>query len=74
MKGMRMSENISDEAFSALCNVLMEADPWGYSVERGPIEDLVDSEARERGYCDWIEALHKFTPDMHRSTKGDDND
>ena len=56
-----MAELISDDAFESLINVLMEADPWPYSVNRDPLTDLADSESRERGFCDWIEALHKFS-------------
>lgn len=57
---MKIRERLLDDEFSTLINVLMEADPWPYSVPRNPLEDLADSEARERGFCDWIEALHEF--------------
>ena len=56
-----MTERLSDHEFSDMMAVFMEADPWPYSVGRDNIENLLNSEARERGFCDWIEALHKFT-------------
>ena len=55
-----MNPRLKDDEFSDLLNLFMEADPWPYSVGRENIENLLDDEARERGFCDWIEALHKF--------------
>lgn len=63
----RTAERLDDDAFISLLNMLMEADPWPYSINRDPIENLLDSEARARGYCDWIEALHQFMPPSPRS-------
>ena len=52
---------MSDEGFSCLCELLMVSDPWPLScVAERYLKEEADREARKRGFCDWIEAYHKF--------------
>lgn len=45
-------------AYRALLSIFMEADPWPFSTERKPIEELLDKEAQSRGFEDWVDAYH----------------
>lgn len=49
---------IPDDVFVPLLTVLMEADPWPFSVNRDPIEDFANEQSRLRGHDDWIAAWH----------------
>ena len=55
-----ITQRVPDDAFAALLSMFIEADPWNFYIDRTPIEDFLDMVSRERGYCDWIEALHRF--------------
>jgi hypothetical protein len=53
-----LATRLHDDEFTALLNVLMEADPWAFTGNRDVIEKMLDAESRARGYGDWIEAIH----------------
>ena len=49
---------MNDDAFRILMALVMVNDPWPLQAGKGEIDDLLDDEARRRGFCDWIEAYH----------------
>ena len=52
------AEVLNDDAFRILMALVMVNDPWPLQAGKGEIDDLLDDEARRRGFCDWIEAYH----------------
>ena len=59
---------MTDIQFRALLDLTMVSDPWPLEYGKDDIDDLLDGEARERGYSGWVPAYHDFdhpgmTPD-----------
>lgn len=51
----------SAQEFGALMNLMMVSDPYpNASVEETRLKDMLNEEARVRGYDDWIDAYHAF--------------
>lgn len=53
--------------FRALLDLFMCSDPWpvvdhGDGDGHDTIENLLNTEAKSRGYTDWIDAYHTFKP------------
>ena len=47
--------------FRYLMDLLMVSEPWPLSdISHNCLINMVDSEAKERGYSDWITAYHEF--------------
>ena len=57
---MRRKENMTDDAFKVLMALVMVSDPWPLQTGHGDVTDLLDDEARARGFCDWIAAYHAW--------------
>jgi hypothetical protein len=51
---------MSDEQFRVLMSLVMVSDPWPLQVGKSDIDELLDDEARFRGFCDWIAAYHAW--------------
>lgn len=51
---------MSDEQFRVLMSLVMVSDPWPLQIGHSEMNDLLDDEARQRGFCDWIEAFHEW--------------
>ncbi len=55
---------MSDKEFIAFMDLLMCSDPWPVVSEQDSQDvliELAESEARKRGYRDWISAHHYFS-------------
>lgn len=51
---------MNNNEFKSLLNVMMVADPWiANDEDRENIVQLLNREAEERGYEDWVEAYHE---------------
>ena len=57
-----LSQLCNDDCFCVLLELCMVSDPWPLSHGHEIFTDFLDDEARRRGFCDWIEAYHKFIP------------
>ncbi|KKL75605.1 hypothetical protein LCGC14_2053240 [marine sediment metagenome] len=58
---------MGDDEFRVLLDLLMVSDPWPLEYGHEIMTDLADSQARLRGYMDWIAAYHDFiAPGMRR--------
>jgi hypothetical protein len=57
-----MSEhNLSAQEFGLLLRLLMVSDPWPLAeIERNRMVELMNNEARSRGYDGWIHAYHEM--------------
>lgn len=51
---------MNDDQLRAFLDLLMVSDPWPLQYGQEAMNDLADEESRKRGFCDWIEAYHKF--------------
>lgn len=51
---------MNDDQFRVFLDLLMVSDPWPLEYGHEALNELADEQSRERGYCDWIEAYHKF--------------
>jgi hypothetical protein len=51
---------MTDDQFRILMALSMVNDPWPLQTGQSDINDLLDDEARERGFCDWLEAYHAW--------------
>lgn len=52
---------MNDEVFRAFMSLMMGSDPFPCSdEEKDLLNDFADQIAKEKGYSDWIEALHKL--------------
>lgn len=56
--------------YRALLDLMMCSDPWPHGVKREPIEELLDTEARERGFDDWLDAYHNFEREVDMPFSG----
>lgn len=54
---------MNDEAFRALLDIFMCADPWPSHAPQQPLEDFLNKEAKAHGYETWIDAYHGFVPE-----------
>ena len=64
---------MTDHQFRALLNLWMCSDPWPASEEDSEtLFELIDAESTNRGYCDWIDAYHRFIPLSYSRTKQND--
>ncbi len=55
---------MNHQFFRDLLDLFMVSDPWPDTPESHlRIEDVLDDEARERGYENWVVAFHEFHPD-----------
>lgn len=55
--------SMNDKEYKAFLSLLMCSDPWPVEPDKGEQELLksyANQEVVERGYFDWIEALHKM--------------
>lgn len=56
--------HLTDPQFRSLLDLFMCSDPWPVHRNTGDgrktIESLLDTEAKARGYADWIGAYHEF--------------
>lgn len=69
---------MDDDQFMAFLELLMVSDPWPLQWGHEIMTDLADDQSRARGFCDWIEAYHKFRPpgftaSLARHTPGKEN-
>jgi len=51
---------MNDQQFTVLMSLAMVSDPWPLQSGLTDIDALLDDEARNRGFCDWIEAYHAW--------------
>ena len=51
---------MNDNEFRTFLDLLMVSDPWPLEYGHETLTDFADSQSRERGYSDWIEAYHNF--------------
>lgn len=50
---------VTPAEFRALLTWRMVSDPWPPQVDVFEIDAMLDREARERGYADWVDAYHE---------------
>lgn len=55
---------MDDYAFMSLMSLMMCSDPWPTSNQDDYkyLNALLNRESIRRGYCDWVDAYHRFEP------------
>lgn len=57
LKGFRFSA----QEYAALMELFMVSDPWPTAqADHDRIKRMLNEEARDRGYTDWVDAYHEF--------------
>jgi hypothetical protein len=62
---------MSDDAFGVLMALVMVSDPWPLKAGKSQMDELLDEEARSRGFCDWIAAYHEWPTPLNQPTPGE---
>lgn len=53
---------LTNKQFRVLMDLAMVSDPWPLNDDKDVIDELLHTEARERGFDGWYVVYHEYTP------------